>query len=281
MQNPIGICTASIPQAGNEFQLFPAGEFRTGDGRPKEIAAWVMTSQIAQRLIDAFKAKKNPMLVDYEHQTTLTRANGKPAPAAAWVHGLEWREGKGLFAVDVKWTEAARCSIQADEYRYISPVFHYNKGTGEVLELLNAALTNNPALDGMEAAVALRMEFEAQGSELAALRLEKAQGALDSEIRSALAECRLLPWQEAAARQLGAVDMAALKTILERPPFIHPGVMQTDGIGMAKLVAKRNAPIADLTDADLRMCDLTGRTPEDFAALKKSFAAETNPTKGN
>jgi phage I-like protein len=35
------------------------------------------------------------------------------------------------------------------KHRFISPVFSYDK-TGQVLELLNAALTNTPAVDGME-----------------------------------------------------------------------------------------------------------------------------------
>lgn len=30
------ICTTETPIADNEFQLFPAGSFRTQDGRPKE-----------------------------------------------------------------------------------------------------------------------------------------------------------------------------------------------------------------------------------------------------
>ncbi len=271
MQHLIGICTTETPMTNNEFQLFPIGLFRTQDGRPKEAPGWQMNATIAARLIAAFNTQKNPIVVDYEHQTFTTKENGKPAPAAGWVHGLEWREGKGLFAVGVKWTDAARASIQSDEYRYISPVFLYNQQSGEVTSLLNAALTNRPALDGMEAAVALRMEFEAQGRELDSLRLEQAQGALDTEIKSALAECRLLPWQEAAARQLGALDRAALKTILDRPPFIRPGSTQTDEIGMEKRMGQRNAAVARLTAADLRMCELSGRSPEEFAALKTRF----------
>ena len=39
--------------------------------------------------------------------------------------------------------------VAAKAYRFISPVFSYDK-TGQVLELLNAALTNTPAVDGME-----------------------------------------------------------------------------------------------------------------------------------
>ena len=180
--NPVGICSTKVTPAADEFQLFPAGEFRTQDGRPKDAAGWVLNAAIASRLIAAFNAKKNPMVVDYEHQTVASKKNGKPAPAAGWVHGLEWREGKGLFAVGVKWTDAARASIQADEYRYISPVFQYDGKSGEVVSLINAALTNSPALDGMDSAVALRYQLETQAGEVAQLRFEMAQASINAVI---------------------------------------------------------------------------------------------------
>lgn len=133
------------------IQLFPAGEFRARDGRPTECEAWVMTQEIAERLIVAANARETPYVLDYEHQTLRAAKNGLPAPAAAFFKTLEWREGDGLFAVDVEWTPAAAEMVRPDvrAYRFISPVFSYDK-TGQVLELINAALTNTPALDGME-----------------------------------------------------------------------------------------------------------------------------------
>ena len=47
-------------------------------------------------------------------------------------------------------TDRAAAMIEAGEYRYLSPVFRYDSETGEVLELLHVALTNTPALDGMD-----------------------------------------------------------------------------------------------------------------------------------
>lgn len=265
MQDPIGSCTSTCSPAENEFQLFPTGQFRTQDGRPKGLSGWVMNAATAARLIEAFNTKKNPMLVDYEHQTTLTKDNGKPAPAAGWVHGLEWREGKGLFAVGVKWTDAARLSIQSDEYRYISPVFHYNPQSGEVTSLLNAALTNSPALDGMESAVALRAQLQAQADELTSLRLERAKLEIEDVVQAAYQTGRLLPYQVAAARELGASNMEALKVILDRPSMI-PGV-QSEAIQRAA----NGRSALSLNVAELRMCELSGRSPEEFAALKARF----------
>lgn len=44
--------------------------------------------------------------------------------------------------------------LKTSEYRYISPVFEYDRASGELLDIRMAALTNDPGLDGM-AAVAL------------------------------------------------------------------------------------------------------------------------------
>ena len=93
------------------IQLFPAGEFRARDGRPTECAAWLMTREIAERLIAAADARDTPYVLDYEHQTLRAAKNGLPAPAAAFFKKLEWRDGEGLFAIDVEWTAAAAAMV--------------------------------------------------------------------------------------------------------------------------------------------------------------------------
>jgi phage I-like protein len=132
-----------------EIQLFPAGEFRARDGRPAELSAWRLDESNATTLVAAADERKTDYAIDYEHQSLNTLKNGQPAPAAGWFKSLAWKQGKGLFAA-VEWTERAREMIAAREYRFISPVFGYDKATGAVRHLFNAALTNNPALDGMD-----------------------------------------------------------------------------------------------------------------------------------
>ncbi|WP_244665184.1 phage protease [Candidatus Symbiopectobacterium sp. 'North America'] len=129
--------------------MFPAGEFRARDGRPAECDAWIMTAEVAQALIAAANAQQTPYVIDFEHQTLRAAKNSLPAPAAGWFKTLEWREGDGLFAVDVTWTDSAAKMIAEGAYRFISPVFSYDK-SGRVLQLLHAALTNTPAVDGMD-----------------------------------------------------------------------------------------------------------------------------------
>lgn len=159
---------ALSPDSG-EIQLFPAGpRFRGVDGRPAEVpAGWTINSSIAARLIQKLQTRTNPLVVDYEHQTLAAAKNGQPAPAAGWLEpkSLVWREGEGLFA-KVEWTAPAREMIAANEYKFISPVFPYDPKTGEVRGLLHAALTNNPALDGMADVTALAAaSYAAQLSE--------------------------------------------------------------------------------------------------------------------
>lgn len=158
IHSAIAACAITVTP-GNEIQLFPAGEFRSIDGRPKDAPHWFIDSVLAAAIIADFESRQNLTVVDYEHQTLLTAQNGQPAPAAAWFGKLEWRS-TGLYATDVDWTERATSMIESGEYKYISPVFSYDKKTGAVKRLINAALTNNPALDGMDAVAASQFNLK-------------------------------------------------------------------------------------------------------------------------
>ena len=138
----------------NEAHLLPAGSFRAEDGRPADCDSWVLTPELAVGVIARMAAKTNDTLIDYEHQSLHKEKNGKPAPAAGWFHQLEFRKD-GLWAINVGWTASAKKAIAEKEYRYISAVFLYYKGTGEVLEIVSVALTNTPALDGLNSLAAL------------------------------------------------------------------------------------------------------------------------------
>ncbi len=141
-------------------QLTPDGLFRSKDGRPGDLPGWRMNPQNAARLLAILQARRNPIVVDYEHQTIFAEQNGQPAPAAGWIDpaAVEYMPGKGLFA-PIQWTERARAWIEGGEYRYLSPVLRTDEATGDVLELLHVALVNDAAVDGMEKVVALRAHF--------------------------------------------------------------------------------------------------------------------------
>ena len=143
---------ADAQDAGNGrvlMQVTPAQDFLPSDGRAMDVPAWRINAAIATRVI-AEHNPAQPPVIDYEHQTLHKEANGQPAPAAGWIHGLRWLDGKGLYA-EVELTQRARELVAAGEYRYFSPVFEYAKGTGDVVRVLMGALTNHPAIAGMDA----------------------------------------------------------------------------------------------------------------------------------
>lgn len=197
----IAVCSFEIKVASSEVQLTPAGHFRAVDGRPFDADSWYIDSEIAARIIALAESRQTPFIIDYEHQTLLADKNGQPAPRAATFTRFEWREGVGLFAVDVKWTGRAEGFIEKGEYGFISPVFPYRKGSGEVLGFMHAALTNTPALDGMEEVASLAAaKFQAsdttqednlmERSELIAA-LGLSADASDADIKSAIAALKL------------------------------------------------------------------------------------------
>lgn len=147
-----------------EAHLLPPGPFRATDGRPAECTAWQLDAVIAQRLIAIAAAQKNDILIDFEHQSLRSRENGKRVEAAGWVpRTFEWRDGKGLFATNLVWVGDTPDLITQKKYRYISTVFFYDAETGEVLEIVSIALTNTPALDGLDALADLARKFSTAG----------------------------------------------------------------------------------------------------------------------
>lgn len=143
------ICNA-LSLAGNStgaVLVVPAGPFKGGrTGRPGPGKAWeVKQGPALAAMLNARHAEPNAaMNFDYDHQTMLTPQNGQKALASGWARVFEWRDGVGLFAVDQAWTAVAKAHIDADEFRYVSPVIRFDGETGEVTDLLHVSLTNYP-----------------------------------------------------------------------------------------------------------------------------------------
>lgn len=147
----LAACSFQLPKLEDGslwIQLTPAGAFRAADGRPEDAPSWNLDALSAAVVIARFKQRQTPPVIDYEHQTLRKEQNGQPAPAAGRLLDLEWREGSGLWG-RAEFTDRARQMIEAGEYLYFSPVFAYGPD-GTVLAVLMGALTNDPAIDGME-----------------------------------------------------------------------------------------------------------------------------------
>ncbi len=149
--------------------VMPDGYFKSHDGRPFDVPAnaWLLDQAAYELLKSTASTRTNDYHFDYEHQTLHAEENGKPAPASGWFNpsDLEYVPGEGLYALNVRWTPSARAHLKNDEYRFISPVFHYDKQTGRPTKLRHFALTNDPAVDGMDKVAVLKSQTNPENGE--------------------------------------------------------------------------------------------------------------------
>ena len=142
-----------------EIRLLPDGAFAARDGRPGTLTggnlnAWNLSSSGAERVLDQWRRRETPLVIDYEHQSLNARHNGQPAPAAGWIESLRYEPGQGLFA-SILWTEGAKGFHRTGRIPFHFPwLFSFNPQKRRRMELKGAALTNVPALDGLGAVAA-------------------------------------------------------------------------------------------------------------------------------
>lgn len=102
-------------------------------------------------MVANFKAQKNPLPVTYEHPDH--RGDGKPIPAAGWIHDLSIKSD-GLYAL-VEWVKDAADMIRSGAYKFCSMVFSTDSESRETgapvgPELFELGLTNTPFIDGLK-----------------------------------------------------------------------------------------------------------------------------------
>lgn len=121
----------------NDLKLFPLGFISSekGDFIVDQESFQMMKENMERRAID--------IVIDYEHQTL----KDLQAPASGWIKELVLKSD-GIYG-RVEWTEKARNYLQNKEYRYLSPVVLVRKQDRKVSQLHSVALTNTPAINGM------------------------------------------------------------------------------------------------------------------------------------
>lgn len=264
--------TAEARKAPTAMRLLPAGDFAATDGRPGQATKggkWTLTAELARRVIDQVAAQRTDVLVDYEHQSLLAKENGKPAPAAAWLKALEWRDGPadaggGLWATDVSWTPAASAALSAGEYRYLSPVFTYDD-QGRVLRLVSVALTNTPALDTLDPLVS-RAALSLLTGDLEATDVDK-----DQQIAALTTERNTATTQVAALTQ----ERDGLKTQLAALTAERDGLKAAADQAKAEADKKAHAELltAALTDGRLTPAQKPWAEKQPLAALTEFLDA--------
>ncbi len=139
-----GAAQAAPASPPAEFLLVRYGknDYTKGESRGQ----FAFDEASADRIIADFSERGKDVVVDYEHQTL----SGNEAPAAGWISSLA-KTAAGLVA-KVGWTERAAGRLKGREYRYHSPVLHFDGD--RPYRLHSVALTNHPALHGYPALVA-------------------------------------------------------------------------------------------------------------------------------
>ena len=234
--------------------LLPAGEFKARDGR----GPWLMDNPM--KVIEETKlyAGTNQLPVDYEHQIDLSSKNGQPAPAAGWIQGLQSRED-GIWGL-VKWTEKATEFLSAKEYKYLSPVMNYTKD-GNVVRIIRAALTNNPALE--MTALAKNENSTDQAEPIKDTELSELAELLDLDQGSTLED--IIP----GVKELLAANISAKNNLSEYVPLgeFKRVVSELENINESTLLAKVDDAIdnglipASLKTWGISMC---GNDPASF-----------------
>jgi phage I-like protein len=136
--------TLAMAELPGWLRLLPLGEVKLVDGRPP----FEVTPESLAGMVKIFGERGTDLVIDYEHQSL----KGGQAPAAGWIKDLEVRED-GLWA-QVEWTGKAEEYLKRREYRYFSPVLRIDPDSRQPQELMNVALTNVPAIQGLSPLVA-------------------------------------------------------------------------------------------------------------------------------
>jgi len=143
------LASTAVDLSGNdppkEFRIFEGGVVKTTKGE------FLFDAQAAESVMAAYRQHGVDLTIDYDHHS-LSTAQGVKAISAGWFQ-LELRDGD-LWAANVRWNPPAVEHFAKGEYRYFSPLFDYERASLRITNLINNALTNTPAMDGIEALIA-------------------------------------------------------------------------------------------------------------------------------
>ena len=264
-------------QAPDWIELLPAGPDIFGaDGR-----AWTLPDP--QSLVTAFAQRNAALVVDWEHASEHRAPHGLDAPAAGWIDQIEVRDGGAVWG-HVAWTDKAAAQIAAREYRYLSPVFTYEKAGSRIVALVSVGLTNQPNLS----LTALNQQGTPMNDDL----LERLRYLLNlptlATVEEVIAELDKLRTQVAAAPTDTAGNRPSLSTLLATalnrtevqplekfvPRADYDATLARAVNAEQKLAAietaQRDAEIAGLVESALQAGKITPATKDYYLAMCRS-----------
>jgi len=141
--------------ASGRFRVFEEGRIRTDYGYS------IMTPAAGREVIKAFRERGNDMMIDLRHFSIAKSATREQSEALGWIpcpNGLEYVDGDGLYATNVKWVPEIKAGLECDppKWKYFSPLYDQDAKTKVITSLSNVALTNMPATHGLNRLAAER-----------------------------------------------------------------------------------------------------------------------------
>ncbi|MFZ1325944.1 MAG: phage protease [Candidatus Contendobacter sp.] len=251
------LCFALDGSAPDWIELIPPGPQVTGaDGR-----AWVNDAPDA--IVAAFQARQRPLVIDWEHATEHRAPQGLDAPAAGWIDRIENRGG--AIWGHAEWTAKASAQIADKSYRFLSPVFLYDKQSTRIVALTSVGLTNTPnlaltALNREEPPVSLSPAL------LAALDLP----ATTTDETAVVTAIRALRTDLATAKNRAETPL--LEKFVPRADYDAALARATNAEQKLAAVetAQRDGQINNLIEKALADCKISPATQDYYAAMCKT-----------
>ena len=255
--------TLEMAELPDWLRLLPLGHVNLVDGRPP----FEVDPESLADMVKAFAARGTDLVIDYEHQSL----SGGQAPAAGWIKDLEVRED-GLWA-QVEWTSQAEGYLKQREYRYFSPVLRLDPATRRPQELMNVALTNIPAIQGINPVVA-----KWGGEALTALTSQakpeaeavEATGAPETEDREVCKE--KTRWVEELRSRLELEPEAPESALWQRSAELFQDLAQDLGLPAEAPLSQVRGELEALKAGNAQVAALQ----EELAVLKNRLTEETS-----
>lgn len=143
LENETGLGTYDFGQT--LVMLAPMGTFQGySDGKAIDE---IVDEQALDAIVDEYQSNPNERLLDIDHKS-MRVPEDRDTTAAGWIYDITAVKSlgvmNGLYG-KVKWTDVGRKLVESRQYRFISPVFSIDE-SGRPTKLINAALTNRPAM---------------------------------------------------------------------------------------------------------------------------------------
>ncbi len=192
-------------------RLVPDGEVQSKRGN------LILDAQGAAAIIAEFDKHETPLVIDYEHATLggeFATPDGR-ARAAGWINKLWYEPGRGLMG-SVKWNREALEDIRSASYLFLSPVLMVRKVDRRAVGLHSAALTNKPAIAGMDRLAASESSPKEE-TDMNGTKQADAEGAERGEQTpdKLLVKIQTLLKQQGVTLEEGASREAVLEAVIE------------------------------------------------------------------